>query len=104
MKSEEINISFITKDADHLDDNNAVSIQNGNFFWEDKFDNNLDESLDASKIIFNTKEFASGLRNISANIRKGSFIAIIGEYPLCFLYIKISLVLHLESLLFSILL
>ena len=86
MKSEEINISFITKDPAHLDDinNNAISIQNGNFFWEDKFDNNLDESLDASKIIFNTKEFALGLRNISANIRKGSFIAIIGEYPLMF--------------------
>ena len=67
MYAEEIDTSIINSNRNESDDV-AVKIKNGNFAWTT---NDEGTQQDSSNLI---------LKNINMEIKKGSFVAILGEY------------------------
>ena len=69
MFSDDIDTSYIKKTSGN---SSAVKIQNGNFYWNQGGDKNNKQatSSDSDKPI---------LKNINMDIKKGSFVAILGE-------------------------
>jgi len=76
MFSDDIDTSYIKK-SESKSSNTAIKIQNGNFYWgqgkpKDGAQNKKqEESSEPDKPI---------LKNINMDIKKGAFVAILGEY------------------------
>jgi len=74
MFSEDIDTSYIRKIKSKDINSSAINIKNGNFSWTSKKDktpeqNGIEDSLSNKPI----------LKNINMDIKKGSFVAILGE-------------------------
>ena len=70
MFSGDVDTSYISRRNDPKSDI-AIKVQNGSFYWNDKPNNNVEN---------NRKTFDNRiLKNINMTIKKGSFVAILGE-------------------------
>ena len=85
MYAEEIDTSIINSNKDESD-NVAIRIKNGNFAWttdETKEDASKKDQKPSSSIQPNPNFFKDPsnliLKNINIDIKKGSFVAILGE-------------------------
>jgi len=68
MCSEEINTDYISTEKNDSDE--AITIKNGNFLWTSKTEETSNDKGSAQNYI---------LKNINMEIKKGSFVAILGE-------------------------